>query len=69
MGVKCGLVTLEKECTLKASGNKVLMITFEPKKDVRRVGYYITMNFVIYTDHIMLLGNSNQGSYHGMDMW
>ena len=32
------------------------------------MGYYVAKNYVLYTEHILLLGKKNVGGYDGIGM-
>jgi len=51
-------LTLREEHIIQVFEYEVLRKIFELKsmKYVRNLGYYITMNLVIYTGHLVLLG-------------
>jgi hypothetical protein len=38
------------------------------KNERRNSGYHIMKDFMVYTDHIILLGQSNQDGWDGLDM-
>jgi hypothetical protein len=68
IGCKIWSLTYREKYKLQVFQNQVLRKIFGSKKDgVSSLGFYMFRNFMIYTDHLVLLGQWNEGQ-NGLDM-